>query len=437
MTVPLSDRLTRLAYRRNLHRRTVRMRLTLLYGTLFLACGAALLAITYVLVAHATVRAGYMSTVRGRVALVPAHGHRPATWLRSASGQAVVTSVVRGQRISDLHQLVIWSGIALAIMAIIAAGLGWVVAGRVLRPLRTITTTTREISASNLHQRLSLAGPEDELKDLGDTIDALLARLDGAFQAQRAFVANASHELRTPLALSRAMLSFALTDPELTLDSLKATCEDVLDAGADQEQLIEALLTLARSQQDLEHHETFDLAPIAHDVIQTHQHYAAGRQVAIDAALSPARVSGDPRLARTLLTNLLGNALRYNVPHGRVNITLSTRGPHTTLTINNTGPQVPADQIDRLLQPFRRLTPDRSNNNDGHGLGLSIVAAIASAHDATLDIEPRPDGGLHITIQFSAVWADHENAPPGRSINQREDYGRHGRSFLDSLRPRP
>ena len=403
MRVPLSDRLTRSAYRRNLRRRTVRMRLTLLYGGLFLACGAALLAITYVLVAHATVRAGYVRTVSGRAAPPLADGHRPPAWLRSASGQAVVTSIVRGQRISDLHQLVIWSGIALAIMAIIAAGLGWIVAGRVLRPLRTITATTREISANNLHQRLALEGPEDELKDLGDTIDALLARLEGSFQAQRAFVANASHELRTPLALSRAMLSFALADPGLTLDSLKATCEDVLDTGADQEQLIDALLALARSHQDLEHHETFDLAEIARDVIQAHQHHAADRQVAIDAALSLALVSGDPRLARTLLTNLLENALRYNVPHGRVNITLSTRGQRTTLTINNTGPHIPAEQIDRLLQPFRRLTPDRSNNNDGHGLGLSIVAAIATAHDATLNIKPRPDGGLHITIQFPAV----------------------------------
>jgi len=320
--------------------------------------------------------------------------------------------VVRGQRISDLHQLVIWSGIALAIMAVIAAWLGWIIAGRVLHPLRTITTTTREISARNLHRRLALAGPEDELKDLGDTIDALLARLDGSFQAQRAFVANASHELRTPLALSRAMLSFALADPELTLDSLKATCEDVLDTGADQEQLIEALLTLAKSQQDLEDRGTFDLAEITRDVIGAHQHHATDQRVAINAALSPAPVSGDPRLARTLLANLLENALRHNVPHGRVNITVNTRGRHTTLSIGNTGAHVPPDQIDRLLQPFRRLTPDRGNNNDGHGLGLSIVAAIASAHDATLNIKPRADGGLHITIEFPAAPADHQNAPP-------------------------
>jgi signal transduction histidine kinase len=340
-------------------------------------------------------------------------GVRPLHGGRYSVGQAVVASVVRGQRISDLHQLIIWSAIALAIMAIIAAGLGWIVAGRVLRPLRTITTTTREISAKNLHRRLALEGPNDELKDLGDTIDALLARLDGSFQAQRAFVANASHELRTPLALSRAMLSFALTDPKLTLDSLKAACEDVLDAGTDHEQLIEALLTLAKSQQDLEHHETFDLAAIARDVIQTHQPDTIDQQIRIDAALSPAPVSGDPRLARTLLTNLLENALRYNVPRGRINITLNAPGQHATLTVANTGPHVPADQIERLLQPFRRLAPDRANNDDGHGLGLSIVAAIANTHDATLNIKPRSDGGLHITIEFPAVSTDHENTSAG------------------------
>jgi signal transduction histidine kinase len=206
------------------------------------------------------------------------------------------------------------------------------------------------------------------------------------------------------------MLSFALADPELTFDQLKATCADVLDAGTDQEQLIEALLTLAESQHDLEHHETFDLAEMAHEVIETQQHRASDQHVTIDAALSPAPVFGDPRLARTLLTNLLENALRYNIPNGRVNITLSTPGQRTALTVANTGPHVPADQIDRLLQPFRRLAPDRGNN-DGHGLGLSIVAAIATAHDATLNIQPRSDGGLHITIKFPAVSTDHANAP--------------------------
>jgi signal transduction histidine kinase len=414
------------------------MRLTLLYGGLFLLSGAALLAITYLLVVnatsgfifstqfdhghgHATIASGntnHHPSVVARENRAPARTGQPAAPHPTSAGHGLSVSELQAesdrQHARELHQLLLNSAIALAGMTLISILLGWIVAGRVLRPLRTITTTTREISAKNLHQRLALNGPEDELKDLADTIDALLARLDGSFQAQRAFVANASHELRTPLALSRAMLSFALTDPELTLDSLKATCDDVLEAGTDHERLIDSLLTLADSQQDLEHHEIFDLAPIAQNVIETSQRHATPGGPTIDAAFSPAPVAGDPRLARTLLANLVENALRYNVPNGRVNITLSTGGQHTTLTVDNTGPQVPPDEIDRLLQPFRRLAPDRGNNNDGHGLGLSIVAAIATAHDATLTIQPRPDGGLHITIEFPAVSTDHKNAPPTR-----------------------
>ena len=393
------------------------MRLTLLYGGLFLACGAGLLAITYGLVAHAPVRPGYVHTVGG-VRLRVAHGHRPPpTSLRSAAGEAVLTSVVRGQRISDLHQLVIWSGIALAIMAVISAGLGWIVAGRALRPLRTITTTTREISATNLHRRLGLQGPHDEVKDLGDTIDALLARLEDSFGAQRAFVANASHELRTPLTLSRAMLQFALADPALTLDSLKLACADVLDAGAEHEQLLDALLALAQSQQDIERLETFDLAPIVQDVIEARRPVAATHNVAVHASVQTATISGDPRLARQLAANLLDNALVHNRPGGEARVTIDDEPNRTTLTIQNTGPSVPPDQIERLLQPFRRLETDRTATNPGHGLGLSIVAAIAAAHHANLDIRPNDTGGLAVAVSFRPP----QRLEPRGSIGSRWD----------------
>ena len=397
----LSDRLIRLASRRPLPRRTVRLRLTMLYGCLFLASGAGLLAITYVLVAHATVRPAYVrgSTVFGGAGLP--HGHRSfSATLHSSAGQAVVTSVIRGQRIADLHQLVIWSGIALAIMAIIAAGLGWVVAGRALGPLRTITATTREISVTNLHRRLALQGPDDELKDLSETIDALLRRLEDSFQAQRAFVANASHELRTPLTLSRAMLQFALADPALTFDSLKATCAEVLDAGAEHEQLLEALLTLAQSQQRIERSQTFDLVPIVQAVIRARRKAAAAHNVTIHSALHPATVSGDPRLARQLASNLLDNALLHNHAGGEVRVTTDADTRGATLVVQNTGPRVPADEVQRLLQPFRRLETDRTAQSPGHGLGLSIVAAIAAAHHATLDIQAKRNGGLHINVGF-------------------------------------
>ena len=397
----LSDRLIRLASRRPLPRRTLRLRLTILYGGLFLASGAGLLAITYVLVAHATVRPAY---VRGSIDLAVRDSRMAirsfSTTLHSSAGHAVVASVIRGQRIADLHQLVIWSGIALAIMAIIAAGLGWIVAGRALGPLRTITATTREISATNLHRRLALQGPDDELKDLGETIDALLGRLEDSLQAQRAFVANASHELRTPLTLSRAMLQFALADPALTFDSLKATCTEVLDAGAEHEQLLEALLTLAQSQQRIERSQTFDLVPIVQDVIRARRKAAAAHNVTIHSALHPATVSGDPRLARQLASNLLDNALLHNHPGGEVRVTTDADTRGATLVVQNTGPRVPADEVQRLLQPFRRLETDRTAQSPGHGLGLSIVAAIAAAHHATLDIQAKRNGGLHINVGF-------------------------------------
>jgi signal transduction histidine kinase len=369
------------------------LRLTLLYGGLFLLSGAALLGITYVLVAHASVRPGYVRSTRG-VGVRNPHGHV------SVHGGGVVASVIRGQRISDLHQLVIWSGIALAGMALASILLGWIVAGRALRPLRDITESAREISATNLHRRLGLNGPDDELKDLGDTIDALLARLEDSFQAQRAFVANASHELRTPLALSRAMLQFALADPELTFDSLKATCNQVLDAGADHEQLLEALLTLSSSQQELEQREPFELAATVEEVIELHRQQPAASTLTIEAELTPATISGDQQLVRRLATNLLDNAIHYNVPGGYVHIGLEARAEDAVLTLANTGPRVPAEQIERLVQPFRRHGPDRATDGQGHGLGLSIVAAVASAHDATLEIHPNPAGGLRVAVAF-------------------------------------
>jgi signal transduction histidine kinase len=417
--VRLSDRMILLASGRHLPRRTLRLRLTLLYGSLFLLSGAALLAITYLLVVNAT--SGFIFTTQtdhghDRATIVTGlhHGHPlfakgqtdntglHATAPGSTHAQSVtqLQAQAEQQHDSELHQLLLNSGIALAGMSVASILLGWIVAGRALRPLRTITATTREISATNLHRRLALDGPNDEVKDLGDTIDALLARLEDSFHAQRAFVANASHELRTPLTVSRAMLQFALADPGLTFDSLKAACADALNASAEHEQLLDALLTLARSQQHIEQHEKFDLAALVKDVIEGRRQQAANYDVALHAALEAAPVSGDPRLARQLVSNLLDNALVHNHTGGEARVTVDARPRRTTLTIENTGPRVPHDEIERLLQPFRRLTTDRTSDSPGYGVGLSIVAAIATAHDATLDIRPNRSGGLHVNVSF-------------------------------------
>ena len=285
---------------------------------------------------------------------------------------------------ADLHQLLVQSAFALAIMAVISVGLGWLVAGRVLQPIRTMTEATRRISERSLHERLALGGPDDELKDLARTIDGLLARLETAFDSQRRFVANASHELRTPLMLTQTLLQVALADPTVTLDSLRAVCEEVIHTGKEQAQLIDALLTLARSQRGLDHRDALDMAGVANDALDGTDTATSAHKVTLDVTLDPAPIVGDARLIRTLVTNLVDNATRYNHPGGRIDLLTTTQAGQAILRVTNTGPPVPDDQVDRLLQPFQRLDGQRSNNRDSLGLGLSIVTAIATAHEASL-----------------------------------------------------
>ena len=375
-----------------LARRTVRLRLTVLYGLLFLVSGAGLLAITYALVDDR------LSTLR--VSAGPGHGGRTGGIVTTTPS---ATDSLRAQQAADLHQLLVQSGIALAIMAVASMALGWLMTGRTLRPLRAITAATRRISERNLHQRLALGGPGDELKDLGDTIDGLLARLDAAFDSQRRFVANASHELRTPLMLTQTLLQVALADPALTLDSLRAACREVLVTCKEQDRLIQALLTLARSQRGLDHRAPLDLAGVTAHVLHVRGPAATARGLRIDAALGPAPVTGDPRLVEILVSNLLENAIRHNLPGGHIHVAVSTRQALAALTVSNTGPHVPADQIQRLLQPFQHLDGARGHENEGLGLGLSIIAAISSAHDATLSVHPRTAGGLTIEVGFRAA----------------------------------
>ncbi len=401
-------------------RTTVRWRLTLIYGALFLLSGAALLAITYTLVEHATYtgpRAGHSFIVSGPPPAFVRSGNFPRTLdfpatksltalqasrikhlLGTQTGRAVVQIAGSGQRISDLHQLVVESAIALAIMAVISTFLGWLVAGRVLRPLRTMTTTTREISEENLHQRLAMQGPPDELRQLADTIDGLLGRLEGAFDAQRRFVANASHELRTPLTTTRALLEMALTDPRATVDSFRITCRHALEESEQQEELIDALLALAHGQRGLDHPEVIDLAAITTEVVHTHEAEVAAMGLHLDLSLAPAPMLGDARLIERLVTNLFENAIGHNCDDGRIRLRVGLRRDRAILTIGNTGPVVPADQVQRLLQPFQRLSPERVGG--GLGLGLSIVGAIAAAHKATLQAQPGVAGGLELQVTF-------------------------------------
>ncbi len=284
------------------------------------------------------------------------------------------------------------SAIALAVMVVIAGALGWYIAGRFLRPLRTITATARDISATNLHRRLGLRGRSDEFRDLAETLDNLFARLESSFASQRHFVANASHELRTPLTAERALMQVALSDPHATVESLRAACADVLALNVSQERLIESLLTLATSERGLSQREPVDLAAVARSAV------AQTSGIRVTTSLEPATVLGDPTLVASLVANLVSNAVRHNVPDGAV--TISTVG--TSLTVSNTGPVVPPADVGRLFQPFQRIGDARVGRGDGHGLGLAIVQAIATAHGGivTATANPAPGGGLTITVTF-------------------------------------
>jgi signal transduction histidine kinase len=264
-----------------------------------------------------------------------------------------------------------------------------------------MTAATQQISETNLHERLAMAGPPDELRQLADTIDGLLGRLEGAFDAQRQFVANASHELRTPLTAVRALLEMVLSDPRATVRTFRTTCRQVLEESEQEEQLIDALLALAQGQRGVDNRERIDLAAIVGDVLRAQEGKAAGRCVHVDASLEPAPIAGDRRLIGRLVSNLVDNALRYNVPGGTAGIVVRAGASDVEFTVINTGPVVPEGEVDRLLAPFQRLAGDRVGHSEGFGLGLSIVAAITNAHNAALDVTPRAEGGLEISVRFA------------------------------------
>jgi len=313
-----------------------------------------------------------------------------------AADPKIVLAAAQGQSDAALHKLFVDSAFALAVMALFSIWIGWVIAGRALRPLRTITETTRDISASSLHRRLALKGPDDEVRQLGATVDGLLARLETSFEAQRQFVANASHELRTPLTLERTLLELALSDPNATIESYRHTCEQLLAVGDQEERLIEALLTLSRSQRGLADHQPVDLAAIVATATTASDHEG----LKVDMRLEPAHTTGDPRLVERLVANLLSNSIRHNVAGGEIEIATETRNGRAVLTVANTGQEIRASELDRIFEPFQRLDAARTADGTGLGLGLSIVKAIADAHDASIVAELRTGGGLRVRVAF-------------------------------------
>jgi signal transduction histidine kinase len=372
------------------------MRLTLLYAGLFLLLGTALLAVIYVLVARGT-------TIQVSSAQpAPSQAFRHLKVQPGAVGAAVgpVRDVVVQQHNADLARLLTISWVVLAVTTAGAAVLGWFAAGRVLRPLREITSTAQTISAGNLNERLALKGPNDEFKRLGDTLDDLLARLEGSFESQRRFVANASHELRTPLTLERTLLQVALADPNANEQTLRATCQELLISQAEQERLLEALLTLTSSERGLDRREPVDLAAEAQAAIRQVDARAERHELALEATLAPATTAGDAALIRRLIANLIDNAVDHNIDGGRVEIRTEAANGYALVAVANSGLKIPADQVDRLFEPFQRLDGTRSADDGHHGLGLSIVRAIAVAHNAELTAAAQAGGGLSVTVRF-------------------------------------
>ena len=384
------------------HRLTVRARLTALYGGLFVLAGTALLAITYLLLAQAL---NSQAFGREAVLAIPAtavSGPATAGLTTIPDGIIVEQESAARERIKlaeelrvqfrrqTLNSLLQQGALALAGVAVVGIWLGWLAAGRTLRPLQQITATARRVADRNLHERIGLTGPKDELRRLADTFDDMLGRLDAAFGAQRRFVANASHELRTPLTINRTLIEVALSRPRPPVE-LRQLGETLLAVNTRHEKLIEGLLVLAGSEQQLTTCEPVDLAAVTERLV------AAARPAGVDLRVStaPALVTGDTVLLERLVHNLLDNAIAYNVPGGEVLVTCAGK----RLTVSNTGPPISAYEIPGLFEPFRRLT-DRIGSTDGSGLGLSIVKSIVTAHGGGVTAEPGPAGGLTITIDL-------------------------------------
>ena len=383
---------------RGLPARSVRLRLTALYGGLFVLCGAGLLGITYLLVSHSTRHRPPGGVFSGR----PFAGELGRAERTVEIGR--IAAALGYQNRVDLHQLLIESAIALAAMAALSVALGWVVAGRVLAPLRTITARTRSISEQSLHERLAFLGPRDELRELADTIDELLARLEAAFEAQRRFVANASHELRTPLAMMRTRLDVAIAKPDGVPPQTQA-----LDAGLRNdldrvEALLESFLMLARARHGaLADGATVSLDQLVTDALTARHAQIAAQQLEVRTTLGSVRVAGSETLLARMVENVIENSVRHNQPHGFINIACENIGGAGRLVVESGGPVLDEHSVAQLAQPFRRLGVERTGSQNGHGLGLSIVAAVADAHDGALELHARPQGGLRVQLTLPSA----------------------------------
>ncbi|WP_405783540.1 ATP-binding protein [Streptomyces sp. NBC_00859] len=380
---------------------TERARLTALYGGLLVLAGCILVVLIYLFVQDgldSRIGDAFRAAPPGGRSVPSPTGPVPGDLISSdRAGKYARTQTVELITSSTLSRLLTVSGIALGVFAVLSVFLAWWMAGRVLRPVGVIAATARKLSGDNLHQRIDLTGPPGELKDLADTFDRMLGRLEHLVTAQQRFAANAAHELRTPLAIQRAAAEIGLADPDP--ERVQWIRGELIHVADRSEHLIESLLLLATAQQDLERRDSVRLeeaaAIIAADVVDE----AEQREITVTTTLEPTTVAGDPVLLSLLIRNLVDNALRYNHRGGTVRIGLHDR----TLTISNSGPLVPADDAPHLFEPFRRLNERTHSAGEGAGLGLSIVASVAHSHGAEAAAEANPDGGLTVAVDFGGT----------------------------------
>ncbi|HEY4751649.1 MAG TPA: HAMP domain-containing sensor histidine kinase [Candidatus Limnocylindrales bacterium] len=386
--------------------------MTLLYTVLFALCGAIVVGISYFLVAQSAVPLAASLPEPGPAAVDSFAAQCQAQQLGSQPDKQLIAKCIasfqqqgaQAQFDLTLSHLLLYSLITLAAVIAVAAVLGWILAGRTLRPVHQITAAARAASEHNLSARVALTGPRDELRDLADTFDDMLDRLQAAFEAQQRFIANASHELRTPLTVMRTTVDVVLDNPDSSPDDLRGMAADLRAAVDRAEHLISALLILARNERGLTVREHVDLATVAEDVLDA----ADLHGLRVQASLESAVIAGDPVLAERLVANLVDNAARYNEEGGEIWIRTRAEAGSSQLVVANTGPVVSPADAERVFEPFQRLSERASH--DGVGLGLAIVASIAAIHGGSAAATPRDDGGLTVTVTIPAAPALEEGS---------------------------
>lgn len=436
-------------------RASVRLRLTLTYTALFVVTGVGLLGVSYLLVRQrasgpsVAVRiicshTGSVLGARGAIGILPvpapsalspavcsglvgasyhssgtsagvafgsSSGGAPTHASPQLPGPAAAGPAAEVQRLAEtikasqaqtLDGFKVDSAVALGLLTLVSLGLSWWMAGRALRPVHRITDAARALSEQTLHARINLQGPNDELKELADTFDAMLGRLERAFHSQRRFVANASHELRTPLATERVLIDEALAHPSASPGEMRSILEQLRTNSEETERLIDALLVLARSERGIEQWSPVELAATVSTVVEQSAGEAAGAGITVTTRLEPVTVGGDPGLLQRLAGNLVENAIRHNRPGGSVSVSTGRDADAALLDVVNTGPVIAADTVTTLVEPFRRSGPDRSATTGGAGLGLSIADAIVGAHRGTMDLEACDGGGLRVRVRLPA-----------------------------------